>query len=204
MTKPDISLSAEQRDCHQEIANIAMGQAADRLARLLDAYVLLPIPKVNLMEANDLSMALANSLNSPENFTICQGFVGSGVSGEILLFFNDVSFDELANLLGYQHNDELHIKGELLMDASSVLAGSCLQGLGEQLSIQFIQNHPIIISKDNLEETATKANAPLWHKTLTIEFHYSLEHLSIDCDVLLIFSESAVAQLHKKIDFLLE
>lgn len=204
MTKPDISLSIEQRDCYQEIANIAMGQAADRLARLLDAYILLPVPKVNLMEAKDLYMALADSLNNPDSFTICQGFVGSGVSGEVLLFFNDVSFDELANLLGYQHNDDLNIKGELLMDASSVLAGSCLQGLGDQLNIQFIQSNPLVITKGNQDEKIIKLNSSLWRQTLTIEIHYSLAHLNIDCDLLLIFSESTVAQLHNKIDFLLD
>lgn len=204
MAKPDISLSAQQRDCYQEIANIAMGQAADRLARLLDAYVLLPVPRVSLLEANDLHMALSDSINNPSNFTICQGFVGSGISGEVLLFFNDVSLDELANLLGYQHNDDINIKNELLMDASSVLAGSCLQGLGDQLNIKFIQNHPVVINKSNHKETVLKHNASLWHKTLALEIHYSLEHLSIDCDLLVIFSEGSVAQLHNKIDFLLD
>ena len=204
MAKPDISLSAKQRDCYQEIANIAMGQAADRLARLLDAYVLLPVPRVSLLEANDLYMALTDSLNNPASFTICQGFVGSGISGEVLLFFNDISFDELANLLGYQHNNDLSIKNELLMDASSVLAGSCLQGLGDQLGIKFIQSNPLVITKENQQDTVIKLNSSLWHKTLTMEIHYSLEHLSIDCDLLLIFSESSVAQLHKKIDFLLD
>ncbi len=204
MAKYNVSLNTEQRDCYQEIANIAMGQAADRLARLLDAFVILPVPKVSLMEFNDLHMAIADSLNNQAVFTVCQGFVGSGVTGEMLLFFNDISFDELANLLGYQHNEDDAIKNELALDASSVLTGSCLQGLGDQLGIKFIQSAPIIITSDNQNSTVINANSTLWKKTLTVAFNYSLEHLSIDCDVLLIFSESSVAQLHKKIDYLLD
>ncbi|MEE3161222.1 MAG: histidine kinase, partial [Pseudomonadota bacterium] len=35
-------INEDQRDCYQELTNVAMGQAADRLARLLNAYVVLP------------------------------------------------------------------------------------------------------------------------------------------------------------------
>lgn len=204
MVKQNISLSTEQRDCYQEIANIAMGQAADRLARLLDAYIILPVPKVSLMEFNDLHMTIADSLNNQRIFTVCQGFVGSGISGEVLLFFNDISFDELANLLGYQHNENQAVKDELVLDASSVLTGSCLQGLGDQLGISFIQSSPVIITNDNQSSIVIKPNSALWKQTLSIAFNYSLEQLSIDCDVLLIFSENSVPQLNKKIDYLLD
>lgn len=204
MAHQSISLNSEQKDCYQEIANIAMGQAADRLARLLDAYILLPVPKISLMEFSDLHMAIADSLSNQRTYTVCQGFVGSGVSGEVLLFFNDLSFEELANLLGYQHDDNDNIQNELVLDASSVLTGSCLQGLGDQLGIRFIQSPPVIITNDNQSDTVIRASATAWKKTLTVTFNYCLEQLSIDCDVLLIFSEGSVATLNNKIDYLLD
>ncbi|MDX2370103.1 MAG: response regulator, partial [Colwellia sp.] len=43
----ELTLSAELRDCYQEVANVAMGRAGDLLARLLDVFVQLPIPNVN-------------------------------------------------------------------------------------------------------------------------------------------------------------
>ena len=51
-------INEDQRDCYQELTNVAMGQAADRLARLLNAYVVLPIPKISVIENSDLNMAL--------------------------------------------------------------------------------------------------------------------------------------------------
>ena len=39
-----INLTEEQRDCLQEVTNVAMGQAGDNLARLLDTFVILSIP----------------------------------------------------------------------------------------------------------------------------------------------------------------
>ena len=41
-------LDPDLRDSYQEIANVAMGRAGDLLARLLDVFVELPIPNVNL------------------------------------------------------------------------------------------------------------------------------------------------------------
>jgi CheY-like chemotaxis protein len=43
INKSDVSLSADMRDCCQEIANVAMGRAGDLLARLLNVFVELPI-----------------------------------------------------------------------------------------------------------------------------------------------------------------
>ena len=47
--------------------NTAMGQAADRLARLLGVYVALPIPNVNIIEMNEFKMA-----PSPWRGAICE------------------------------------------------------------------------------------------------------------------------------------
>ena len=47
------------RDVYQELANVSMGQAADLLARLLNAFVVLPIPNVNVLEVSELHMALS-------------------------------------------------------------------------------------------------------------------------------------------------
>ncbi len=42
------------RDIYQELTNVAMGQAGDLLARLLNVFVKLPIPNVNVLEVNEL------------------------------------------------------------------------------------------------------------------------------------------------------
>ena len=65
-------LSEDQRDCYQELTNVAMGQAADRLARLLDAYVVLPIPRISVIESSELNMALQDAGNDSSVSAVCQ------------------------------------------------------------------------------------------------------------------------------------
>src|SRR5690606_40692154 len=82
---PSVELGADMRDVLQELTNVAMGQAGDLLARLLNVFVKLPIPNVNLIEVSELHMALASVEHESTTSAVCQGFIGGGVSGEALL-----------------------------------------------------------------------------------------------------------------------
>lgn len=200
----DVSLTEDQRDCYQELANVAMGQAADKLSRLLDAYVVLPVPKVKLIELNDLSTTFQSPHAEYLQSAVCQGFIGSGVAGEALLLFNQFSFADLASIMGYSDTPNPNSELELLMDVSSLLAGACVQGFGDQLDIRFNQNAPAILGLDSSLQELLKPGITPWKKALVIEIHYTIEHLNIDCDLLLIFSEDAVLKMHKKINYLLD
>lgn len=198
------TLTEDQRDCYQEITNVAMGQAADRLARLLKAYVILPIPKVNLISASELHMALEDTNSSDDVSAVCQGFIGSGIAGEALLVFNDASFADLAQLMKYKGRLDQHAELELLMDVSSVLIGACIQGIGEQLEISFNQGHPVVLGQHCHVDDLVKSGNHQWTQTLAIEIHYKIENLNINCDLLLLFTEDSVAKINQQIDYLLD
>ena len=91
-------VKVDMRDACQEIANVAMGRAADLLAKLLDVFVLLPIPNVNVLEVSELTMALKATEQSSTVSGLCQGFIGAGIAGEALLLFHDSSFEDMAKL----------------------------------------------------------------------------------------------------------
>ena len=76
-----IKLSEDERDCYQEITNVAMGQAADRLALLLNVYVVLLILNVNIITINEFKMTLNSQAHNATVSAICQGFIGAGIAG---------------------------------------------------------------------------------------------------------------------------
>jgi CheY-like chemotaxis protein len=49
----------DKLDAYREMANVAMGQAGENLAKLLNEFIDLPIPNVNLIETTELHMAIA-------------------------------------------------------------------------------------------------------------------------------------------------
>ncbi len=197
-------LNEERRDCYQEITNIAMGQAADRLARLLNVYVILPIPKVNMISVSELHMALADTTVTDNVSAVCQGFIGSGIAGEALLVFNDASFSDLAQLMNYKGPLDRHGELELLMDVSSVLIGACIHSIGDQLEISFNQGHPVILGQHCHVDDLIKPSNHQWTQTLAIEIHYEIENVNISCDLLLLFTEDSVSKINQQVDYLLD
>lgn len=199
-----IVLEQDLRDCYQEIANVAMGRAGDLLARLLDVFVLLPIPNVNLIEVSELSMALSSIALNDTTSGVCQGFIGAGVSGEALLILNDSSFKDIASLMDYQHEVDEKAELELLMDMANTLIGACLSGVSEQLDMKFSQGHPVVLGQHRNIRDLIATNKSKWRQTLAIEISYNIENYPIKCDLLLLFTEESMQTLNNKIAYLLE
>lgn len=203
-TRAPIQLSNDLRDCYQEIANVAMGRAGDLMARLLDVFVLLPIPNVNLIEVSELSMALSSVANEDSTSGVCQGFIGAGISGEALLILSDSSFKDIAKLMDYHGELDEATELELLMDMANTLIGACLNGVSEQLDMPFSQGHPVVLGQHRTISELIATNSSKWQQTLAIEISYSIEHYPIKCDLLLLFTEESMQTLNNKIAYLLD
>ncbi len=200
-------LTEDQRDCLQEITNVAMGQAGDRLARLLDVFVVLSIPHVSVLNPTDIAMTL-HSLNREADeqvvHGVCQGFIGGGLAGEAMLIFNNTDFNDLASLLKYGKAVDEHAENELLMDTANVLNGACLRGLAEQLDTHFSFGPPMLLGQHCNIHDLLVGNNMKWKQALVIEINYAIENHQINCDLLLVIAEHSISGLIEKLEYLLD
>jgi chemotaxis protein CheY-P-specific phosphatase CheC len=194
--------SATVLDGCQEVANVAMGRAVDLIARLLNTFVVMPIPNVNMMEMGELRMMLDQIAGENQVSAVCQGFIGSGISGEALLIFNDSTASDLAKLMNYHGQIDKTVELELFMDVASVFISACLQGISDQLDIPFSQGHPIVLGHHVKVSDLIERNSNAWKQTLAIEMGYQLEHQNIGCEVLLFFAEDSLPELETLISYL--
>lgn len=192
------------RDCYQEITNISMGRAADHLARIMEVFVELPIPNVNLIEVSELHMMLSDIETHERVTAVCQGFLGAGVSGEALCILSDSSFSDVARILKVTEEVDDQIQLEMLMDAASILIGTCLTALGEQLDLHFSQGHPVVLGQHRNVNELIALNKVKWRRTLAIEISYGLEGYDVQCDLILLFTEESMATMNKKLAHLME
>lgn len=199
-----VILNEDRRDCLQEVTNIAMGQAADQLARLLDTFVILSIPHVEVLTPTDIEMALQSLEGSQSVSGVCQGFIGGGIAGEAMVIFNDASFQDLANLMNYSDCLDHHTEHELLADAANVLIGACLKGMAEQMDVDFSYGAPMLLGQHCAISDLLKRNALSWDQALVVEINYKIEHHQINCDLLLVMTEDSIDWLFKKLDYLME
>ena len=191
------------KDGYAEIANVAMGRAASLLAQLLNAFVEMPIPNVNMIESSELTMALLSITDNEEVAAVCQGFIGAGIAGEALLIFTESNFNNIATLMKHEGKIDDEVRMELLMDLSNVLIGACLKGIADQLDINFSQGHPVVLGQHVSAEALIKRNSTLWH-TLAIEMGFSIENQNVSGELLLLFTEDSIKNLDNLVTYLLE
>ena len=203
-TVEDGLLAPEIRDCYQEITNIAMGQAGDHLARIMNVFVRLPIPNVNLIEVTELHMMLSDIESHEEVTAVCQGFLGPGIRGEALCILSDSSFEDFAKILDIKQQVDDQLQLELLMDAASILIGTCLSGLATQMDVNFSQGHPIVLGQHRAITDIIAMNRIRWKRTLAIELSYGLEGYNVQCDLILLFTEDSMKTMNSKLSHLLE
>lgn len=191
-------------DCLQEVSNIAMGNAASVLADMLNVFVKLPVPNVNMLEVSELQMALSYGEKENQCSAVSQGYVGSGIAFEALLIFSDSSFPDMAKLLNYSEELDRDAEVELLMDVSSVLIGPFMMALGRQLNIDFSHSHPVLLGQHVPIKDLINIKRSHWKRTLAVEIVYEVENYQISCDLMLLFTEDSVGVLEKLLSYLAE
>lgn len=188
------------RDAFREVANIAMGRAAELLARVLGVFIRLPVPNVNILEVGELQMALADAQGNRQVSAICQGYIGSGIAGEALLIFHDSEIDDVARLLNHPTSSSAL---ELQLDLAAIVIGACLNGISEQLGMQLSCGHPLVLGQHCTINELIRLNRDRWKRTLAVEISYSLENHDIKFDLMLLFTEESVPALQRKVDLLI-
>jgi chemotaxis protein CheC len=202
-------LSEDQRDCLQEIVNVAMGQAGDSLARFLEVFINLSVPRIRLVDAAHLGGTLIEMVGHADKISaVRQGFYtqgdGNGMRGEAIVLFSDTSFKELADLLAYEDELDEHAERELLLDVTNVLNGACLNGIAEQIQTELAYSPPSVLGQHiPVGDVIAKENLR-WLQALLVEINYTLENRSFSCNLLMLMPGEAIDVVKAAMDRLLE
>ena len=187
-------------DGYREVANVAMGQASALLARVLNTFVIMPIPNVNMIEVSELRMAIQQVDTDDKLAAVCQGFIGGGIAGEAMLVFSESSYEDIAKLTNYDGELDESAEIELLMDLSNILIGACMKGIADQFDIGFSLSHPTVLGRHGSAQDLLK-NSNTWTKTLAIDMNVSIEGHKINGSLLLLFSEDSISRLNYLISY---
>ena len=198
----EVDIRVEALDVHQEIINIAMGRAADLLARSLGVFVKLPVPGLKLVERSALEQSLEQAGRNEAVFVVSQGFIGAGIGGEALLSFTESSFSQLAELMHYEGELDESAEVELIMDTAGILIGACLNGIAEQLDIDFSQSHPTVLGRHTSWQELLRAQQDRHEQILVIELDYAIEDRDVHCDLILFISGDSLRLLNERIAYL--
>lgn len=202
--QPIIATQLRRRDIYLEVVNVAIGRAADSLARHFDVFVHMPLPNVNLFEMSELQMTLRHLANNQEMSGVCQGFSGEGIAGEALVLLSDSSVSDLTKLMDYPKSDDGCLELELLMDVSNILVGAFLKGIGEQAEVRFFQSAPVLLGQHISVDSVIESTKGSFNRLMAFEVSYSIDGTNIKCDMLLMIVDESLPILDNKLAYLLD
>ena len=198
------SLNPEQSDTLQEIVNIAMGQAGDSLARVLDNFVQLSVPRIQLIEVSNISSAATSLLkNDMPMIAVRQAFY-KDLRGEAVTIFSAEGCRELSELMGYHTELDPRTEKEVLFDVSNILVGACLNGIAEQLNVNISFSAPSLIAENATTGTLLTPEILPWEHALQLDVNFRLENRIFMSHLVIMMAEDAIETLRQSLDDFLE
>ncbi|MBI3140969.1 MAG: hypothetical protein HYZ19_03795 [Rhodocyclales bacterium] len=196
-------LTQDQREALQEIANIGMGQAGESIARALNEFVHLSIPRVLILAPADLAGALARTVADSQVSAVRQAF-HSQMRGEAIVIFAGSRCNDLADLMGYEDALDHAAETELLLDVSNLLVGACLGGIAAQLKAEIGFSAPSLMADSVPIQALFKAEDVPWDNALLVEVNFRLDQRSFACHLVILMPESEIRAMAAALDRFLE
>ena len=190
-------IEATQEERFQEAANISMGKTASRLSSLLETYVNLTVPSVDLIDHTALYKKINSHSEESSVATISQGFVGGGISGESILMVNKLGLPHISSVLGLSTEIDQDLERDLLVYLAGLLSSSFLKEYFQQIGVAHInQGIPSFIDfKGQLDHLLDERAQ---QKILAIEINYSIPSYQIHCCLMLVFTLDSIEPMKQR------
>ena len=184
-----------QRDALSELVNIGMGQAGDSLARLFDTFIHLSIPRIELVEPQDVTARIKEMVGTDGPVVAVRQAFSSRIRGEALAVYSAEGCDALADLVGYRDVSS----DELLLEISNVLIGACVGAIASQFSLDLTFSPPSILGRAPVADLFDTRALP-WDRALIAEVNFRIVERAFCCHLLTFWPDASISVLMRAVD----
>ena len=204
---PDSVFTAEQRDALQEIANLAMGRAAARLALLLGRFIELSVPRVRVVKATDAGDALREMTGIYDNVTaVRQGF-RSDIKGEAIVLCRTAGVARLMSVVDRTFGDGVYggmaTPDEIVFDVANVLMGACVASILDELGRKPVFFPPGLLGANVSFDDVFQPTELAWSVALLLEVNFGLEDHAFRAHFVMLMAEDSIRLMGDALDALL-
>jgi chemotaxis protein CheC len=151
-------ITEEEQDILQEIMNIAFGKAAAELAEVINIFVVLSVPYIQVLKAADLPGYLLQEIGEFGNISIVEQNFWGKFQGSAFLVFPAGAGKELITMLGAEHEASFDsgsmeiLEKETLMEVGNILIGACVGKVTELLGEVVTYSPPKVVVENHSSE----------------------------------------------------
>ena len=190
----------EQIDVLTELINIGVGRAASVLNEMTNTHILLQIPRVQILQANNWDQEIERII--PKNgkiSTIQLGFSGE-FSGTVALFFTADSASKLVTILTAEETisvDLNSLRVGTLTEIGNILINNIMGSIGNMLKKPLSFSIPQY-GEDDIEHLLN-GNLAENASMLLVNTHFELDQKHVDGTILMLFEVETLNNLIKEI-----
>ncbi|WP_320055497.1 chemotaxis protein CheC [Desulfuromonas thiophila] len=206
----DTLFASEEKDILQEVMNIAFGQASADLAEVIDIFVILSVPDIQVVRDCDLPDYFRQEISCSGSVHIIeQSFLGK-FSGQALLIFPSGAEKDLLKL--FNSNNELGqidididtLEQETLMEVGNILIGACIGKIAELLQDIVTYDPPRLLAQDFSLQQASCAPVAKGSFAISIRTVFRFEQQNVEGYLFLITNQHSITWLKKALHAFLE
>lgn len=198
------TLDELQKDALREIFNLALGQSASLLNDILNIYVYLNIPKIELLTPQAIPAFFDREIDKDKRLNIIEQYFIGKCKGIAYLVLPDDSSYALLQLIGDESLSNASdypfevLKNEALLEISNIIIGACVGKIAELIgdAVSFMPPRPLQSMQGYLPLHLFETDS--YVIILKTIFHF--EHRDIDGFLFLINSYESIRWLKQSVD----
>ncbi|MFH0995063.1 MAG: chemotaxis protein CheC [Pseudomonadota bacterium] len=166
MNDPLNAMSPLEKDALQEIMNISFGQAAADLSEVINMYVTLTVPFINILRIDEIYPCIRNEVSAKYDMSMIRQFFSGKFSGSSILIFPHGEgkkllqlFDESVDLSASSGYDSDILEKETLIEISNIIMGACVSKIAGLLGDMVNFTPPRYYAQDQIHITLNEAFA---------------------------------------------
>lgn len=193
-----------EQDALREIINIALGKAASELNEIINLYVFMNIPRVDLLKPSEMEEFIRKEVRPDSGFNLVEQYFIGKARGLAYLMLPAKSGQQILGLLGAEQRETSTygldlLEQEALMEIGNIVIGVCVSRIAELTGDVVTYLPPRIISGSTYASDFPKGLFEGDHYVIILKTIFHFEGRDIDGFMFLINSYESVAWLKKSI-----
>lgn len=195
------ALTELEQDSLQEIMNMAFGSAAADLAEVVDVFVQLNAPQVELLTLQGLEDHLVTNIPSYEDARVVEQHYRGDSDGVALLVFPHGAEHQLVSFFQPGHEELLEsdtileLEKEVLMEIGNILIGACVGRLFDLLKRTVSYLPPRITSGNVFRDMITTGTFAGDDFAITIQTRFDFEDREVSGRLVLVNRQHSLPTL---------
>lgn len=199
-----IVLTEDERDCLQEIMNVAYGSATASITEIFNAFAKLSIPRIQIIDPINLKDYLSKEVNFYDDHFVAIQQINGDISGENMFLIDKKSAINMA--YKFDLNDEDLSNDDICditLEITNILSSSTISKLSENMQTSVSFSAPTIKIINSINQL-NNIFIEKYQKIIIISTKLEFEDLNINGELFILTTDKSILFIKEKLNKILE